>query len=171
MRSSLFFLSITLFLSAISLSLNANEYDDCCEGRFAVQAAMATGGNLGIGIGHYSEQTEFGVTISGQINNARHSTKTVTPVIFGGLRNSLCEGTYLAYGLNFSNTFGTDRGRHIKYDIEAGPYFSLEQMLTSRLMLVLWINPYLYEYQKIGHQSVTTQSFFHAGGIGLNYFF
>lgn len=172
MRNTLLFLSTALFLNILSPSLSAEPWGDCCGGRFAVQTAMATGGNLSIGIAHYTEQTELGVSISGQINNARRSTKTVTPVLFGGLRTSLCEGTYFACGLDVSNTFGTCKNRKIKLELDIGPYLSLEQMLTSRLMLVLWINPYMYEYQKLDHkQSLTTQSFFNTGGIGLNYFF
>jgi len=172
LRSCSIFFIATFFLSILSLNLHANEYEGYCSGRFAIQAAMATGGNLGIGVVHYTEHTELGVTIAGQINNAHHSTKTVTPVIFGGLRHALCEGTYFAYGLDFANTFGTNNGKKIKYDLSAAPYISLEQMLTHHIMLVLWINPYQYEYEKIGRQSsVSTQSFFSTGGIGLNYIF
>lgn len=175
-RPCTIFILSTFFLSVLSLNLFANQIDECCSeycsGRFAIQAAIATGGNVGIGLVHYTENTEFGVTAAGQINNARFSTKVVTPVIFGGLRHSLCDGTYLAYGLNFANTFGKLNGERIKYALSGGPYISLEQMLTHHVMLVVWINPYQYGYQKIGrHSSVTTQSFFSAGGIGLNYLF
>lgn len=170
-HSKCIFFITTMFLNILSLNLFAYQYEDWCSGRFAIQGAMATGGNLGIGVVHYTEITEFGLTISGQINNSHHSTKTATPVVFAGLRNSLCEGTYLAFGLNFANTFGVDHGKKIKYDISGGPYVSLEQMLTYHLMLVFWIDPYQYNYQKIGKESTSTQSFFSTGGIGLNYLF
>jgi len=172
MRFSCTFFSCILFLSIFSSNFAENLWEeDNGTGRFAIQGAIATGGTLGIGIVHYTENTEIGLTISGQINNASHSTKTVTPVLFGGLRNAICEGTYFAYGLNVVSTFGTDQGHKIKYDIGAGPYISLEQMLTCHVMLVFWIDPYQYQYQKIGKTSISTQSFFSTGGMGVNYLF
>jgi hypothetical protein len=171
MRFLFTLLSTALFLTVSSQDLSAYYFDDCCSGRFGVQGALTTGGNLGIGVVHYTEMTEIGATVSGQINNARHSSKSVTPAVFAGLRHSLCECTYFAYGLNAAATFGTYNGERIKCDVGVGPYISLEQMLTSHLMLVFWIDPYQYRYQKTRSDSVSTHNIFSTGGIGLTYLF
>lgn len=140
--------------------------------RIAIQGAIATGGTLSIGIVNYSETTELGFTISGTYNNASQPTRTVTPVIFGGFRKSIRELTYFAYGLNLVGTFGRNNGDTIKADYQVGPYISLEQMLTTHLMLSGWILPYQYSYQKTaGNSSTSTNSFFNSGGIALNYLF
>ncbi len=139
--------------------------------RLAVQGAIATGGNLSIGLVDYSEKTEVGVTISGTVNNASRHTKTATPVVFAGLRKALCERTYFAYGINFADTLGEYHGKHIDADYTVGPYISLEQMLTTNIMLSGWIEPYEFEYEKIHHSSLSTHNFFNAGGIAINYLF
>lgn len=139
--------------------------------RIAIQAAIATGGNLGIGIVDYAETTELGLTISGTVNNASNQTKTISPVIFGGLRKALGEQTYFAYGIDLVSTFGRDHGSHINSDYAVGPYISLEQMLTSHIMLSGWIEPYQYHYVKIAGTSTSTNNFFSSGGIAINYLF
>jgi hypothetical protein len=93
------------------------------------------------------------------------------PVIFGGFRKALYEKTYFAYGLDLIGTFGQDHGKSIKADYGIGPYISLEQMLTHNIMLAGWIQPYQHSYQKIGGTSVSTNSFFSTGGMGINYLF
>lgn len=137
----------------------------------AVQAAIATGGSLGIGLTHYSDYSEFGFTLSGKYNNASNQTKTITPVFFAGLRKLLGENTYFAYGLDFLTQFGKDNGQTINSDYAIGPYISLEQALTTHLLLVGWIDPYVYEYEKKGGVSTSTNRFFSSGGIGLSYLF
>ena len=172
-----FFTSTALALTVISTTLSAYQYsnsccsEDSCAGRFGVQAALSTGGNTGIGLTYFTEDFEVGITASGHINDARHSTKTATPVLFAGLRQQLCNGTYFAYGITALGTFGHIDGKKIKSDYAVAPYISLEQMLTHDLMLVLWIDPYNYHHQKLGSHSTTTQSFFSTGGIGLNYLY
>lgn len=161
-------LRFALLLSLISVSVFAQE---TCDHRPAVQAAIATGGNLSIGIADYTERTELGATISGTMNNASAQTNNVTPSLFAGLRYALREATYFAWGLDLTDTFGTQNGGHIDADYQVAPYISLEQMLTKNLMLSGWIQPYQYQYEKISGNSTTTQSFFNGGGIGLNYLF
>ena len=139
--------------------------------RFGIQGAMATGGNLGIGIVNFTPVTEIGLTVSGSVNNAPDETRTITPVVFAGLRKSLCEHTYFAYGIDLAGTYGRIYGQKIDSDYGVGPYISLEQMLTPHLMLTGWIQPYQYHYQKRDWQSISTNNFFSTGGIGLNYLF
>lgn len=139
--------------------------------RIGIQGALATGGNLGIGIIDYTPVTEWGVTFSGSFNNASYENRTFTPVIFGGLRKQIAEHTYFAYGIDALGTFGKKDGLTIDSDYAIGPYISLEQMLTGHLMLSGWIEPYQYQYQKLGGYSVSTHNIFAAGGVALNYFF
>jgi hypothetical protein len=139
--------------------------------RIAIQAAMATGGLLGIGVVDYTQQTEIGATLSGTYNNASNQTKTITPVIFGGLRHCLSENTYFAYGIDLAGTYGKDNGAHIESDYGIGPYISLEQMLTHHVMLAGWIQPYQYQYVKKDNVSVSTNSYFASGGLAINYLF
>jgi len=140
--------------------------------RIAIQGALITGGIFSLGLEQFTDKTEIGASVSGSINNQSSPTKTVTPVIFGGLRQALCDRTtYFAYGVDLAGTFGEDHGQHIKADYAVGPYISLEQMLTDHVMLAAWIQPYQFEYKKVGASSVSTQSFFSTGGIAINYLF
>lgn len=164
-------LSVVGLLSSSCFACQCHIPTNICWNRLAVQGAISTGGNLSIGLVDYTEKTEIGVTISGSVNNARRETRTVTPVIFGGLRNNIWNNTYFAYGLNVVGTFGREHGQRIQSDYQGGPYISLEQMLTCHLMLSGWILPYQYGYVKTGGSSTTTNSFFNSGGIGLNYLF
>lgn len=160
-------------LVASSLAHAGYEFldDYLCGHQFAVQSAIATGGNFGIGIVDYTQTTEIGFTISGSSNDAPFETKRVTPVLFAGLRNALCENTYFAWGAALNKTFGTINGLHVDSDIQAGVYVSLEQMLTNHFMLVGWIQPYQYEYRKLADVGVTTNQYFSTGGLGISYLF
>lgn len=161
-----------LFISLLSLMLLSVTGHCCCNSsRFGIQGAIATGGNLGLGIVNFTEKTEIGLTVSGKYNNARYQTKTITPVIFAGLRNHLCQCTYFAYGLDLVSTFGRNNGRTINTDYQVGPYISIEQMLTHHVMLAGWILPYQYSYQKVCCVSTSTNNFFGAGGFAINYLF
>ena len=144
--------------------------DDKDTTHLAIQGALVTGG-MSIGIVRYTPTTEIGVAVSGSVNNAHYATQTFTPVAFAGLRKLLGEQTYFAYGINFSDTIGHQSGLTINADYQVGPYISLEKMLTTHFMLSGWINPYQYEYQKIGGISTSTHAIFNAGGISINYFF
>ena len=139
--------------------------------RVAIQGALVTEGDLSIGAVLYAPTVEIGITVSASLNNARYETKTFTPVIFAGLRKSILEHTYFTYGVDFADTIGRQNGLTINSEYQIGPYISLEQMLTSHLMLSGWINPYQYGYQKIGGVSTSTNGIFSAGGIALNYLF
>lgn len=162
-------------LSGIALAclLFSAQSQACCypSNRLAIQAAMATGGVLGMGLVNFTETTELGLTLSGNYNNARCSTRTITPVLFGGLRQNICCNTYFAYGIDLASTFGQQHGLSIHSDYHVGPYISIEQMLTPHVMLAGWIQPYQYAYERIGCSSVSTQSFFSTGGIAINYLF
>src|SRR5436190_16327045 len=125
--------------------------------RIAVQAAIATGGTLGIGLTRYTETSEIGFTVAGSINNASYETKILVPVIYGGFRKALNDQTYFAYGLDLASKFGREDGYTVKSNIFVAPYISLELALTTNVLLVGWIDPYSYEYQKLGSCSVTTQ--------------
>ena len=139
--------------------------------RMAIQGAIATGGYLSIGIARYAPKTEMGISISGSVNNATNETQTFTPIVFAGLVKELGERTYFTYGVNFSDTIGHLYGLPINAYYQVGPYISLEQMLTTHLMLSGWINPYQYGYQKLGGVAISTNGIFSAGGIALNYLF
>lgn len=161
------YLLLALILSnGLSLS-----YAQCYNHRLAVQGALATGGNLSIGLVDYTEISEIGLTVSGKYSSSPGSTRTVTPVLFAGLRNYLCQQTYFAYGLDLAGTFGRRNGCNIRSDYQVGPYISLEYMLTCHLMLAGWIQPYQYHYEKFCWSSTTTHSFFNTGGIAINYLF
>jgi hypothetical protein len=139
--------------------------------RLAVQGAIATGGNISIGLVTYREKTELGFTIAGKINNSSNQTKIITPVIFAGLRKAMKENTYFAYGIDFASAFGKESGETINSNYQVGPYISLEQMLTHNFMLSGWIQPYQYEYKKVGGSSTSTNNFFSTGGLAINYLF
>ena len=162
---------LSLGLSGLCFIAAAQPVMDHNPSRLGIQGAMATGGNLGIGVVNFTDMTELGVTVSGSINNASNETQTITPVIFGGLRKSLGERTYFAYGIDLAGTYGHKNGLKINSDYGVGPYISIEQMLTKHVMLAAWIQPYQYQYEKIGGQSITTNNFFSTGGIGINYLF
>ncbi len=167
-------LLLFVVLSAMSV-VNANNLFNKDSAHIAVQSALATEGGgraaLGIGIVRYAPKTELGITASGSINNAQNQTKTVAPVVFGGLRNELGKRTYFAYGVNFINIFGRLNGLEINRFYEVGPYVSLEQMLTNQIMVSGWIQPYQYDYEKVGGILVSCHEIFTAGGIALNYLF
>lgn len=163
--------ALSLLISPLAHSEYSFAEDYFCDHQFAVQSAISTGGNFGIGIVDFTQTTEIGFTISGSINNAPLETKRITPVIFAGLRNSICEHTYFAYGFSLNKTFGSINGNQINSDLEAAFYISLEQMLTNHIMLVGWINPYQYEHRKLAGVDVTTNQFFSTGGLGINYLF
>ncbi|GEM_PF-1814162 len=166
---SFFLMSIlTLFAVTAEAEQFSNPFNT---GRIGIQSAISTGGNFGIGLEHFTENTEIGFSLSGKINNASNQTKTITPVIFGGFRKSLGEKTYFAYGLNWVNTLGRDNGIEINSSYNVAPYISLEQMLTMHVMLVGWIEPYNYGYVKKGGASTSTHTFFGSGGLGINYLF
>ncbi len=168
-------MSYRMFLSVGALALMSVASADGLlnkeSAHMAIQGALATGGTLSIGVVRYAPTTEIGVTVSGSVNNAPHTTQTLTPVIFAGVRKALLDRTYFAYGINFADTIGHQYGLTINADYQVGPYLSIEQMLTTHVMLSGWINPYQYEYQKIGGISTTTNGIFSAGGIAINYLF
>lgn len=165
------FFGISLITSSLANAHYQYIQDYLCGHQLAMQAAIATGGNFGIGLVDFTQTTEVGFSISGKINDAPLETKTVTPVLFAGLRNSLTEHTYFAWGLEGNKTFGTINGSHIKSNYQVALYISLEQMLNNHVMLVGWINPYQYEYQKLADIGVSTNQFFSTGGLGINYLF
>jgi hypothetical protein len=163
-------------LNILSLTCHAGSNNDSMtnlfsSNRIAIQGAIATGGSLGIGLVNYTEKTELGLTVSGKINNSSMQTKTITPVIFAGLRKSLSQLTYFAYGIDLGSTFGRDHGVNIESSYQIGPYISIEQMLTYHVMLAGWIQPYAYQYEKKGGTSTSTNNFFNTGGIAINYLF
>lgn len=164
-------------LSALSFACYAGSNNDSMANifstnRIGIQGAIATGGTLGIGVIDYTEKTEVGLTLSGKINNSSQQTKTITPVIFGGFRKALRDSTYFAYGLDLAATFGRNQGQSIDSSYQIGPYISIEQMLTTHVMLAGWIQPYAYQYEKIsGTSSTSTNHFFNTGGVAINYFF
>lgn len=164
-------LAISLFTGSLTHAQYDFMQDYLCGHQLGIQAAIATGGNFGIGFVDFTDVSEIGFTISGSINNAPFETKRVTPVVFAGLRNALCERTYFAWGLDLARTFGTLDGDHVDSNIQAGFYISLEQMLTNHVMLTGWIHPYQYSYLKLAGVGVSTNDFFSTGGIGFNYLF
>lgn len=164
-------IAISLFTSSLAHAQYEFMEDYLCGHQFAIQSAIVTGGNFGIGIVDFTDVTEIGLTISGSINDAPFETKRVTPVIFAGLRNALGERTYFAWGLDLNRTFGTLNGNHVDSNIQVGLYVSLEQMLTNHVMLTGWVNPYQYTYLKLANNGVSTNDFFSTGGIGINYLF
>lgn len=155
----------------VSLASANTTPPEVSSGRFGIQAAIATGGTLGMGVVHFTEKTELGFTLSGSYNDAYYQTKVIVPVLFGGLRHAIAERTYFAYGIDLVGVFGRDNGVKIDSNYLVGPYIGLEQMLTNNLMLTGWIQPYQYEYVKKCGASTTTNHFFASGGIGLNYLF
>lgn len=139
--------------------------------QYGIQGSIATGGNFGIAVVHYTNNTELGLAGSGSVNNPNDDNKTFTVVFFAGLRKALGEQTYFAYGINTAGTFGRLDGENIQSDYAVGPYISLEQMLTPHLILTGWILPYQYQHEKTNDISTSTNRIFAAGGIGIAYLF
>lgn len=161
----------TLFIALCSNAYATDALTNSSASRWAIQSVMVSGGNFGIGIANYSDTTEFGATISATFNNANNQTSIFTPAVFGGWRKSLRENTFFAFGFDLVSNIGKEAGENIDTDIMAGPYISLEQQLTSHLLLLGWIVPYQYEYKKINCEAISTNSFFNSGGIGFSYLF
>lgn len=168
MKCRILFAAGLFCFSAVSM---ADGIIPCKDHRLAVQAAMATGGSLGIGLVDFTPKTEWGVTLSGKFNNADNQTSIVTPVLFGGMRQALGDNTYFAFGIDAAANYGRIDGVGINSDYFVGPYISLEQMLTCHVMLAGWIQPYQYNYAKIGGISTSTNSIFATGGVAINYLF
>jgi len=137
----------------------------------AVESSITGGGNIGMGLVRYTEQTEIGFSVSGTADTASAQTKLFVPVLFGGWRKALGEKTYFSCGLDLVGRYGRDAGQAISSDYGAGPYVSLGQVLTRHIMLVGWIDPYTYEYEKKGGIATSKNGFFDNGGLGLSYLF
>lgn len=137
----------------------------------AVQAVIATGGTLGMGLSRYTNNTEIGFSVSGTADTANAQTKLFVPVLYAGWRKALREKTYFSAGLDLLGKYGRDAGQAISADYQAGPYVSLEQVLTSHILLNVWVDPYNYEYKSAGGVSTSTNRFFATGGLGLSYLF
>lgn len=137
----------------------------------AVQGVLVTGGNLAIGLVNYTANTELGFTLGASWDNKSQSTQLFIPALFGGFRQQILEHTYFAFGLDIAAKFGEINGQHIDTAISGGPYISLEQSLSSRILLTGFIQPYSIDYEKLAHSSTTTQHFFSTGGIALSYIF
>jgi hypothetical protein len=161
----------TIIVSLILLSCSGltNAYTNA--NGIAVQGVLVTGGNLAIGLVDYAPNTELGFTIGASWNNKSQATQLVIPALFGGFRQQILDHTYFAFGLDLVTKFGTVNGQHVDAAISAGPYISLEQSLSSRVLLVGFIQPYSIDYEKLAHSSSTTQHFFSTGGIALSYIF
>ncbi|MBA2654989.1 MAG: hypothetical protein H0U71_08015 [Gammaproteobacteria bacterium] len=160
-----------LLLSFLFFAVPAQAYTCYDYGRLAIQGSLVTDGNLSIGITHYTEQSEIGVYASGLVNNACCETRIFAPGIFAGFRKNICECTYFAAGIDFVSVFGTENCCHIDADYTVGPYISLEQKLTSHLLLIGWIQPFSYQYEDKCNCTVATNRFFASGGIAMSYLF
>lgn len=156
---------------AVSSTVYAQDGQNVNSGQFALGGSVATGGNVGIEAVYYGDWAELGLGLSGQYDNASQQTKTITPVVFAGLRTQLADNTFFAYGVNGSDTFGRDSGDHIDANYHVGPYVSIEQQIVKHVLLSAWVNPYNYEYEKKGGVSTTTNRFFGSGGLTLSYLF
>ena len=163
MRIGIVALSTLLLTTTLSAQTNNAGY--------AIESAITTNGNIGAGITRYSDTTEIGVSFSGLIINTHHNTKLFVPVLFGGFRKQIAEQTYLAYGLDLASKFGKDTGATIKSDYFIGPYVSIEHQLTPNVLFLAWLDPYSFEYERVGCVSSSTHRFLGSGGIGVSYFF
>jgi hypothetical protein len=136
--------------------------------RWGIQGSMTTGGEFGIGVADYTRTTEFGINFAAAFYNSHYgNASTFTPAFFGGFRKALTPKTFFAFGLDAAVNFVKPGGESTKTGWFAGPYISLEQMLTNNLMLTGWINP--YSYARNADDSYSVQSVFASGGIGLSY--
>jgi len=163
--------AISIGLLALCSMAQAKEDISNHSNRLAVQGLITTGGNVGFGLVDYTNWSEIGATIAVEINNAHKQTKLFTPAVFAGLRKPIGEQTYFAYGIDLASTLGQDTGKNIDSDIQVGPYISLEQALTSHLLLIGFIEPYSYEYQKKAGVCTSTHRVFSSGGLAMSYLF
>lgn len=138
----------------------------------AVQMALVANAGMSIGLLHFDEYYSYGINLAGKVGktNNLHS-RLFTPALFAGGRYYLDCATYFAYGIDLTSKFGKEDGQTVKDNIGVGPYVSLDYHMTNCIVLSGWIDPYFYNYEKIGITQKRTHSFFSTGGIGISYFF
>jgi hypothetical protein len=160
-----------IFLSLSTISYGAsNNYQAEKKTSWAIQAAIVSGGNVPLSIVLYAPKYEFGIFGAGKIINNDNKTRLFMPGVFGGARYFITQSTIFVFGLDVLGKFGKDDGEKIKTYYGIGPYVSLEQILTHHIMLSVWYNPYLYEYEKKDSET-TKKHNFGSGGVGLDYLF
>jgi hypothetical protein len=169
--------NIKILLAAIISLLPATSFAvGLGDGRLGVQAGynLGTASGTSIGVVHYWNNFEGGITGGYASNNVTGSeTKIGNVGAFAGLRHSLDQGSWFAWGANFQYGFGTISGRAGYKPIQVGPYVALEHMLGNSILVAAWINPYLYRSEKddVNTVATVTSSFFTTGGIGFSYLF
>lgn len=168
MKSKIFSMCCLIALSSL---VHANGIVETHSGHPAIQGSIATNGNVSAGVAYYTETTEIGLLVSASINNASSQTKLFVPAFFAGFRKTLLDNTYFAYGLDLATKVGRESGEEINSYIAVGPYISLEQALTKHFLLVGWIEPYSFEYEKKCSVSTSTNHIFSMGGLGISYLF
>lgn len=143
-------------------------------GRWGIQGVVTAAGgsgNTGVDFIRYEHAYEIGAGISNTFNNSSAKSNDFNISTFVGLRHYITNNTVFAYGLNLSTDFGKSNGQNIKSSFGAGPYVSIEQYLTSHVVVSAWINPYYYNYLKTTNTSTSTNRFLNSGGIGIAYLF
>lgn len=159
---------------------NCNPSQHCF--RLAIEPTIGSEGVFSIGLTGYSYYFEGGLSIGGEMVRGDSKYSIASPAIFFGGRYHIFDKTIFAYGLEFSASFGkitqtNYTWRHHNntndfYILRAAPYISFEQFLSNHVMLVMWIDPYSFGYEKIEHtSSYKIHEFFRTGGIGLAYLF
>lgn len=141
--------------------------------RIAIQGAIVNGGAVSIGLAKYAPCYELGIT--GGAVFASGNSISFTPTIFGGFRRNWGENTFFAYGLDVSTTIGRYYGESFGRNVFIAPYISLEQMVSSHIMVSGFINPYAFQYRRydtdVGYIERTTNHIFSTGGLALSYLF
>lgn len=138
----------------------------------AVQMALVANAGMSIGLLHFDEYYSYGFNLAGKTSKTNNqNTQLFTPSLFAGGRYYLGCSTYFAYGIDLASKFGKQSGQNVKNNIGVGPYISLDYHMTECLVLTAWIDPYFYNYEKIGTVQSRTHSYFNNGGVGISYFF
>jgi hypothetical protein len=138
----------------------------------AIQMALVANAGMSIGFIHYDEYYSYGINLAGKAGKTDNkNTRIFTPSLFVGGRYPLGCSTHFAYGIDLSTKVGKEHGENVNSNIGTGPYISLDYDINDCLILTGWIEPYSYQYEKIGIIQSRTHSFFNTGGIGISYYF
>lgn len=166
--SSFLLTSICSPVQAMNNDSNVDYFRDA----WGAQMFMATGGNISLGINHYTPTYSAGIFFGGQITNGGLDNSNGTVGLFAGPRYLIWPRTYFAYGLDLSGTFGNKNGQDINSSYFVGPYASIEYYLSTHFLISAILNPFSYQHEELeGSSSVNTFRFFSSGGIGLSYLF
>ncbi|MFA6409208.1 MAG: hypothetical protein WCW01_03430 [Gammaproteobacteria bacterium] len=141
------------------------------KGHWAVEGTVVTSGVVAVDLVRYEKAYEAGVSFGGKFNNSSSRTSMFSAAVFGGLRYFIAPKTVFVYGISVASLFGRDNGAKINASYSIAPYISVEQYLSEKVLVSVWIDPYQYQYDKKDGVCTSTNRIFNAGGLGVSYLF